>query len=111
MDYDQDDLIAAMYQDDTEEIETEPKHVDPSGFRRSKDIHIGIVKYEVPTVEYVMRLEQIVMQQARIIEMQKHEISRLSNFMVSTRNFIRRQTLHLSEMQNNLDNKIDREAL
>lgn len=112
MDYDQEDLITAMYQDDEQEATAAPVVVNPSGFRRTREIRVGAVRYELPSVEYVASLEQTIKAQAKLIDTQRTELQRLNNFMLSTRNFIRRQTAHIGEMQNSLDHKIDsREAL
>ena len=79
-------------------------HQDLIGTRKIK---VGIIEYEVPTIEYVTRLEQMVTRQAHIIEQQKRAIERLHGFMISTRNFIRRQTGRIADLQEDLDNKVD----
>lgn len=108
MDFDRDELYAAMYNDEEEPEKTkEPSYIDPTGFSRTKKIRVGAVEYEVPTIEYVSRLEQLVLRQARVINQQKRHLERLEGFVLSTRNFIRRQTNRIAEIQTDLDGKID----
>lgn len=107
-DYHRDDLLAAMYQDDGQEQKTKPDvHIEQQGFSRTRKIRVGIVEYEVPTVEYVQRLEQQLAQQHKMIEHQKHLIDRLHGYLTSTRNFLRRQTIHLDKMNEDIQNKVD----
>jgi hypothetical protein len=108
MEYTQDDLITAMYQNDEPETTSpEQTHIEQSGFARTRNIWVGAIKYEVPTMEYLGRLEQMIAAQARIISGQSRELTRLNHFMVATRNFIRRQTNHITELRTGLDQKID----
>jgi hypothetical protein len=107
MEYDPIDLITTMYQNDDAPNEARKVNLEPSGVRRTRDIQVGAIKYEVPTIEYLNRLEQMIMAQAQIIEKQRRDLSRLDSFVISTRNFIRRQTTRIGEMQINLDSKLD----
>jgi hypothetical protein len=107
-DYDRAELLSAMYQDDeVENKASDVSPIDPTGFNRTRRIRVGIVEYQVPTVEYVSRLEQLIAQQARTIEQQKRSIERLEGFVLSTRNFIRRQTSRIQEIQTDLESKVD----
>lgn len=96
-----------MYLSDDEPEVRPDVHIDVSAFARTRKIRVGIIEYEVPTVEYVARLEQLIADQARLIDKQKGEILRLGGFMNSTRSFIRRQTSRVAEMQNSLEGKLD----
>jgi hypothetical protein len=100
-------LLAAMYQDDGQQDDGSETHVDVPGFNRSRIIKVGIIAYEVPTVEYVQRLEQLIANQSSIIGQQKQSIERLKAFVLSTRSFIRRQTSRITEMQDSIDGKVD----
>lgn len=112
MEYDQSELLAAMYQSDDDPAPQSELQFDSAGFTRSRKLRIGAIVYEVPTVDYVNRLERLIVTQARTIERQQNELGRLSHFVIATRNFIRRQTLHISEMQRSLEGKVDlRETL
>ena len=105
-DFDRNELLAAMYYDDGEE-EKNAVEIEPSGFNRIRKIRVGIVEYEVPSVEYVNRIEQMLAKQARLIEHQRHQIERLQGYMLSTRNFLRRQSSNLVQMQEDIQNKMD----
>src|SRR6185437_13831020 len=99
MDIDRDQLLAAMY--NSEEPDEVQKFREPEegiGFSRTRKIKVGIIEYEVPTVEYVNRIELMITQQARVIEMQKRQIDRLKGAIVATRNFIRRQTGRIADL-------------
>ena len=93
---DRDDLLAAMYNDE----EAKPSvPLEQSGLRTRK-IRVGIVEYEVPTLEWVRHLEQMVQHQADMIEQQRREIDRLDALLRGTRNFVRRQTDNLYDLRN-----------
>ena len=105
-DYDRDELLAAMYQDD----DAEPKkeiHIDPTGFNRTRKIHVGAIVYEVPTIDYVTRLEQMLTKQAKIIDQLRQHVSKLERFVSGTKKFIKGQTRHITEIKHDLDNKLD----
>lgn len=107
--FDKNELLAAMYNDDgdTPVTTTSKEPASISGFSRTRKIKVGIIEYEVPTVEYVNRLEQMINQQALLLDQQKQQIERLKGFVTSTRSFIRRQTNRLVEIQTDLDGKLD----
>jgi hypothetical protein len=106
MDEERDDLIASMYQSDDAETQ-QATQIEPSGFNRTRKIRVGIIEYEVPTIEYVHRLEILIASQGKMIERQKHMIDDLRGSVVSTRNFLRRQTSNMVEMREDLNQKID----
>ncbi len=107
MDYDRDELLAAMYNSDEPEKQTTKEPDEGIGFSRTRKIKVGIIEYEVPTVEYVNRLELMVMQQARVIETQRRQMERIKGSIMTTRNFIRRQTGRIADMQMELEGKVD----
>ena len=103
---DRDEIYAAMYG----KMEPEKKkdvHIDPTGFNRTRKIMVGAIPYEVPTVAYVARLEQIVARQAMMIRRLEQEMNTMQKFVNGTRKFMKGQTKHINEMQHDLDNKID----
>ncbi len=100
-----DDLFAAMYLDDNSE--QKPVEMQPTGFSRTRTIHVGAIKYEVPTIEYVTRLEFVINYQAKMMAALKQELITLRHSLNSTKNFANRQSDRLHEMQNALDNKLD----
>ncbi len=106
MNMDKDELIALMYRDEPKKETTNQTQIN-SGFSRTRKIRVGAIEYEVPTVEYMNRLEQLVVHQAKTVEELLQRIDRLNITVISTRNFIRRQTNRLNEMQNDLSGKID----
>ena len=107
---DRDKILSLMYNDEPESDETvagsEEKLV-VSTYSRTKKVRVGAIEYEVPSVEYVARLESLLLRQGALLEKQRREIERLEQFMVGTRNFIRRQTSKIADLQEGLDNKID----
>lgn len=94
---DRDDLLAAMYNDDEAPA---PKLPLEQGGLRTRKIRVGIVEYEVPTLEWVRHLEQLVQHQADMIEQQRRALDRLDALLRGTRNFVRRQTDNLFDLRN-----------
>jgi hypothetical protein len=68
--------------------------------RRTRKIRVGIVEYEVPTMEWVRHLEQQLQQQADLLDQQRRSLDRLDALLRGTRNFVRRQTDAVSHLQN-----------
>jgi hypothetical protein len=66
---------------------------------KSRRIRVGIIEYEVPTVEAVAHLEQIVAQQANEIAQQKRLLARLLSSLNLTQGFIRRQANRVPEQR------------
>lgn len=101
---DREDLLAAMYNDD------EP--INPPALRqtdlRSRKIRVGVVEYEVPTVEYVRQLEQLLIQQSNLLDQQRRTVDRLTAMLYGTRSFVRRQTGSLSNLNHELHRRGDR---
>ena len=89
-----DALLAAMYN-----LEDEPKITVQPQDPRSRRIRVGIVEYEVPTVEYLRQLEQIILRQADTLEQQRRAIERLTTAVHGTRKFVRHQSTHLSDIR------------
>ena len=93
---DRDELLAAMYNDDAAPAPNMP--LEQSGLR-SRKIRVGIVEYEVPTMEWVRHLEQLVQHQADLLEQQRRSLDRLDGLLRGTRSFVRRQTDALSDLR------------
>lgn len=95
-------MIAAMYADDPS-----PKRpattIETPGFSRTRKIRIGAIEYEVPTVEYVSRLEQLISAQARRLEQQQQTIDRLYSSLSATRAHANRLSGALNSLQGHLD--------
>ena len=100
-------LRSLMYQDDGEPTSKPDIHIDPAGFMRTRKIWVGAIGYEVPTPEYISRLELLVQHQARTIDQLSQQIHKLQRFMSGTRKFIKGQTKHITEIKQELDNKVD----
>lgn len=99
---DRDDLFASMYDDD---MQAAPKPIDPApGTRRIK---VGIIEYEVPTVEYVRQLEHLLVQQAHMLDQQRRAIHRIETLLHGTRNFVRRHGDVIGDMRSELTRKVD----
>jgi hypothetical protein len=85
---DREQLLAAMYNDPDPVAKATP--IEQTGLR-SRKIRVGIVEYEVPTVEYVQQLERLVTQQADLLTQHRRTIDRVTAMLYGTRNFVRRQ--------------------
>ena len=86
---DREQLLAAMYNDEADVVKTTP--IEQTGLR-SRKIRVGIVEYEVPTMEYVHHLERLVTQQAETLTHLRRTNERITAMLYGTRNFVRRQT-------------------
>lgn len=106
-DYDRDALLSAMYDTEEEPEKKDNVQIDPTGFQKSRIVRVGPISYELPTLDYVNRLEQLIVRQGQLIERQRRQLERLQGAAIGTRNFIRRQTGRLQDMQNDLDSKVD----
>jgi len=115
MDDDRAALLAAMYDDDTEETSdqnTEQKtEADLLSAKRSRRIVMGAVAFDVPTVEYVALLEARVAQQERVIINHARNLKRLEILLSALRNVVRRNVNTLGDVSRDLDNKLDRREL
>jgi hypothetical protein len=100
------ELLAALYGEDNAPTKKEV-YIDPSGFNRIKKIKFGAITYDVPSMEYVIRLEQLVSNQSQKINRMEQAISKLERMVNGTRKFIKSQTKHINEIQHDLDQKID----
>jgi hypothetical protein len=98
---DHDDLLATMYDDDAVVV---PPVAAPVGTRK---IRVGIVEYEVPTVEYVRQLEQLLAQQTQMINQHRRAIQRLDMLLHGTRKFVRRYGDTISDIQLDMIRKVD----
>jgi hypothetical protein len=85
---DRTELLTAMYRDDAAETATQVP-VEP-GQQRSRKIRVGIIEYEVPTMEYMRHLEHIIAQQAQMLAQQRRLIARIESGAHTTRSFVRR---------------------
>lgn len=100
-------LLSAMYQDDDAEQQPKPTATHPSGFNRTRKVRVGVVEYELPTVEYVTRLEHIVLRQQHMLDMHQRAINRLQNSLISASNLIRRQGNVTADLREELGHKMD----
>lgn len=98
-------LLAALYGEEPEKKKN--VHIEPTGFSKTRKVYVGAISYELPTVDYVTRLEMMVTNQAKLINQMQQSISKLENMANKTRKFIRGQTGRITEMQHELDQKID----
>lgn len=102
------DLLRAMYggEDDDDAnrpaTATPPAPVAPLGDGlRAKKVLVHGKFIDVPNLDYLMRLEKLLVEQGKTIRRLDREVS-------SLRQFIKRQTSTLREMSSDLNNKIDR---
>jgi hypothetical protein len=99
---DRDDLLATMYDDDT--VVSVPIQQNDL---RTRKIRVGVVEYEVPTVEYMRHLEQRLTQQSEMINQQRRVISRIEAILHGTRTFVRRHSDSIGDMRQELSRKVD----
>ena len=98
------DFLDSMYQ--TEEAPLEATPVDPAGFNHSRKIRVGIIEYEVPTLEYVARLEQLLARQQATIDRLSRTLSRFHGMLLATRNATRKQAAAINEVAVELTTKV-----
>lgn len=98
-------MLRTMYLDDEKPAAT--GRMPSIETARSRKIRVGAIEYEVPSLEYVSRLERIVAQQGRMLEQQRRMLNRLINRMTAARGVINRHDQHLHEVRQELDKKID----
>jgi len=60
------------------------------GQQRSRKIRVGIIEYEVPTMEYMHHLEQVIAQQTQTLAQLRRQIARMESGAHSTRGYVRR---------------------
>jgi TolA-binding protein len=83
---DRNSILATMYQTDTDDTPDTP----PTS-NRTRKIRVGIIEYEVPTIEYVQQLEQQVVRLTRTVERMENA-QRLQNGNLETmRNYVNRK--------------------
>jgi hypothetical protein len=98
-------FLNTMYQSDDEPVaETSP--IDPAGFNHSRKIRVGIIEYEVPTLEYVARLEQLIARQQGTIDRLNRSVARFHAMLLATRNATRHQAAAINEMATELTTKV-----
>lgn len=66
-----------------------------------------MIEYEVPTVAYVMHLEQLVAQQQHMLDLQRRAITRLETLMHGTRSYVRRYGDAIGDLRVDLARKVD----
>lgn len=93
-------LLASMYDDEATILPVETDH-------RIRTIRVGPISYEVPSLEYVRQLEQIIQQQRMMINQQQRAISRLEALMHGTRGFVRRHGEALNDLRFDVGRKAD----
>lgn len=86
MSQDKTDLYSAMYNTDADDDDAAPKNSalgekPPVQNAKTRKIRVGIVEYDVPTVEYVGRLEALVVAQAQQIQNLLREMRRVEHSM------------------------------
>lgn len=96
-------LLAAMYDPDEETPDTTPVQANTG---RTRKIRVGIIEYEVPTVEYVARLEQMLAHQQTIMDRQHRALVRMQVAMAYLRRAVRGQSLAMNEVYEELDTKL-----
>jgi len=101
------DLLSAMYDDDDGNATERAVPLNNSDSRR---IRVGIIEYEVPTIDYVRRLEQLIVQQAQMLEQQRRVIARVEGMLLGTRNFVRRHGETLNDLRFDMTHKVDHRA-
>jgi hypothetical protein len=95
---DRDDLLALMYDDETPTETVAPERSNV----RTRHIRVGPIGYEVPTVEYVQMLEQLVQRQQEMLDQHRRAIDRLQVMLQGTRRFVRSQSTTLGDLRHEI---------
>lgn len=98
---DRDDLLALMYDD---EEPSKPVVPDRTNLR-TRHIRVGPIAYEVPTVEYVQMLEQLIQRQREMLDQHERVIGRLQTMVQGTRQFVRSQSSTLADLRSEIIRK------
>ena len=87
MDLDRAAVVSAMYQtdDDDETASPDSRALVTGRTGHTRRIRVGAVEYEVPSVEYVQQLEQMVAQQVQTVLQQRRLIDRMASMLLKTR--------------------------
>jgi len=97
------DLLATMYAD--EEEDARESHAPSTTLARTRLIKVGIIEYEVPTVEYMRFLEATITQQAHILDQYHHALERIQAMLQGTRGHVRRHVAAIDDMRQELSRR------
>jgi hypothetical protein len=99
-------VLAAMYQDDDDPAAADqPINTNRA---RTRKIRVGIIEYEVPTVEYTQQLETMIQHHARVIERQQRLIDRMAAMLNKSRSGQQGHLRQLDDLRLELSKKIGR---
>ena len=88
---DRNELLATMYHDD--EADGTARVPIEQGHQRSRKIRVGIIEYEVPTMDALRHLEHTIAQQAQMLAQQRRLIARIESGTHTTRNLMRQYVM------------------
>jgi hypothetical protein len=100
-------VLAAMYQEDDPAAITDLKP-NTNMSHRSRKIRVGAIVYDVPTIEYVQQLENMMLHQTQTVERLQRVIDRLTAMLSKSRNNQQGQTRQLDDLRRELGKKITR---
>lgn len=107
MDIDHAAVVSAMYQtDDDDEASSENRVLVNARTGHTRRIRVGAVEYEVPSVEYVQQLEQMVAQQVQTVLQQRRLIDRIASMLLKTRHSQVGHMRAMDELRRELAKKI-----
>ena len=98
------ELLASMY---GEEEEDKALAAPAPSTSRTRTIRVGIIEYEVPTVEYMQFLEVTIAQQTRVLDQQRRAIERIQTLLQGMRGFVRRSAGALDDLRQNVTHRGD----
>lgn len=97
-------LLAAMYDSDDDQPDSPP--IEPRSDSRTRKVRVGIIEYELPSIEYVMRLEQVVARQQATLDRQQRMINRMQVALANLRRVVNGQSKAMHEVYEELDTKL-----
>jgi hypothetical protein len=104
MDQDRSTMLAAMYQN-TEPVNSHAPTINPTA-TRSRRIRVGAVEYEVPSLEYVQRLEQAMHRQDQMLRQQRILLDRVTALLTKSRTSQQGHSRAMDDLRREMTKKI-----
>lgn len=101
-------IYAAMTDDDDTEEVVGIKLMPTDDSRDFTTVIVNDKKVQVPTLDYMRRLEQTIQQQARTIQRFERQFNRMASLLRTHRSSLNGQSNRINDVVRDLDSKIDR---
>lgn len=96
-------MLATMYQTDAEATSSS---VPLNPQMRTRKIRVGAVEYEVPSVDYMNRLEQAIQRQAQELQQQRKLLDRVTALVTNARSSQHGYGRAMAELRQEMNKKI-----